>query len=88
MLAGAVIGSAVGGLISISINFFINAKSLKEIVHYQCPGALAILIEEKKKNAIKVGIFDEDCEIIDGDIEITSDKGISNRLHEGQLIYL
>ena len=44
-------------------------------------------VKEKKKNAVKVGIFDEDDEHID-DIEITSSKGVSKSLHKGQTIYV
>lgn len=73
--------------IFMAVDFFLSEDKLVEEVEEQYPDAFKLLIKEKKKNAVNVGIFDEDNEHLD-DVEITSSKGVSKSLHKGQTIYV
>lgn len=84
LLAGGIAGAA---LLSIAVDSFLDKDTLKEAVQEECPDAFKMLIKEKKKNAVNVGIFDEDNEHLD-DMEITTSKGVSRNLRKGQTIYL
>lgn len=64
---------------------FLTKKNLIEIVKGKQSDAFKILIKEKKKTAINVGIFDMQDKHL-GDMEITSNKGVSRSLYEGQTI--
>ena len=86
ILATAVTLVVIGGVIFVAIKYVINAKALKNIAHHQCPDAWKIIIQEKKQNAVRIGIFDENDNV--ETMEISSDEGVSNRLHEGQVILL
>ena len=70
-----------------AVDYFISEETLVEKVEEEYPDAFKLLIKEKKKNAVNVGIFDEDNEHLD-DMEITSSKGVSKSLHKGQTIYV
>lgn len=67
--------------------FFLSEDKLVEEVEEQYPDAFKLLIKEKKKNAVNVGIFDEDDEHLD-DVEITSTKGVSKSLRKGKVIFV
>lgn len=82
---GLLIG-AIGVSILVS-TVVISIDSLKNDVKNEYPDAFKMLIKEKKKDAVKVGIFDKTNSHIE-DIEITSNKGVSNNLHQGQTIYI
>lgn len=69
------------------IGTLLDEDTVKEEVKKKCPEAIKILIEKKKKNAVNVGIFDSSRKIASG-VEIQSDKGVSDRLRVGQIIYL
>lgn len=84
LLAGGIAGAA---LLSKAVDFFLDKDTLKETVQEECPDAFKMLIKEKKKKAVNVGIFDEDDEHLD-DMEITTSKGVSRKLSKGQTIYL
>ena len=45
-------------------------------------------MEEKKKNSVSVGIFDEEEDIIADGVEIESEQGVSDDLYVGQIIYV
>ena len=81
LLIGAIGVSVVVSTVVISID------SLKNDVKNEYPDSFKMLIKEKKKDALKVGIFDKTNSHIE-DIEITSNKGVSNNLHQGQTIYI
>ena len=85
---GGLFGGAVGGAIGWTIGKIIDATTLEDEVKRKYPNALKILIREKKKNAVNVGIFGEYEECIEKSVDITSDKGVSDELHEGQVILL
>ena len=70
-----------------AVDYFISEETLVENVEEEYPDAFKLLIKEKKKNAVNVGIFDEDNEHLD-DVEITSSKGVSKSLRKGQVIYV
>ena len=82
---GLLIG-AIGVSVLVS-TVVITIDSLKNDVKNEYPDAFKMLIKEKKKDAVKVGIFDKTNSHIE-DIEITSNKGVSNNLHQGQTIYI
>lgn len=84
---GLLSGGILGAAILLTVDYFLTEDSLVENVEEEYPDAFKLLIKEKKKNAVKVGIFDEDDGHID-DIEITSSKGVSKSLHKGQTIYV
>ena len=84
---GLLAGGLLGATIFMAVDFFLSEDKLVEEVEEQYPDAFKLLIKEKKKNAVNVGIFDEDNEHLD-DMEITSSKGVSKSLRKGQVIYV
>ena len=70
------------------IDKIIDATSVGDEVKEKYPNALKILIQEKKKHAVNVGIFGEYEERIKDSVDITSDKGVSDELYVGQVIWL
>lgn len=85
---GGLVGGAAGALISFVIDVFLDVDSIGEEIQIHYPDALKLLIQEKKKNAVKVGIFGEYDKEIETCVEITSSQGVSDNLYVGQLIYL
>lgn len=77
----------LGATIFLAVDFFLSEDKLVEEVEEQYPDAFKLLIKEKKKNAVNVGIFDEDDEHLD-DVEITSTKGVSKSLRKGKVIFV
>ncbi len=84
---GLLAGGLLGATIFLAVDFFLSEDKLVEKVEEEYPDAFKLLIKDKKKNAVNVGIFDEDDEHLD-DVEITSSKGVSKSLHKGQTIYV
>ena len=84
---GLLVGGLLGATIFMAVDYFLSEDKLVEEVEKQYPDAFKLLIKEKKKNAVNVGIFDEDDEHLD-DVEITSTKGVSKSLRKGQVIYV
>ena len=84
---GLLAGGLLGATIFMAVDYFISEETLVEKVEEEYPDAFKLLIKEKKKNAVNVGIFDEDNEHLD-DVEITSTKGVSKSLRKGQVIYV
>ena len=79
---GLLAGGLLGATIFMAVDFFLSKDKLVEKVEEEYPDAFKLLIKEKKKNAVNVGIFDEDNEHLD-DVEITSTKGVSKSLRKG-----
>ena len=84
---GLLAGGLLGATIFLAVDFFLSEDKLVEEVEVQYPDAFKLLIKEKKKNAVNVGIFDEDDEHLD-DVEITSTKGVSKSLRKGKVIFV
>ena len=84
LLAGGIVGAT---MISLAVDYFICEDTLADNIEEEYPDAFKLLIKEKKKNAVKVGIFDEYNEHLD-DVEITSSKGVSKNIRKGQTIYV
>ena len=84
---GLLVGGLLGATIFMAVDYFLSEDKLVEEVEEQYPDAFKLLIKEKKKNAVNVGIFDEDNEHLD-DVEITSTKGVSKSLRKEQVIYV
>lgn len=87
-LLGGLIGGAVGFAASFVISEVIDEKSLKPAVKREYRDAFKLLIQRKKKSAVKVGIFDEVDDELASNVEIASTQGVSDSLHVGQVIYL
>ncbi|MCI7427181.1 MAG: hypothetical protein SOY53_07825 [Prevotella sp.] len=84
---GLLAGGLLGATIFLAVDFFLSEDKLVEEVEEQYPDAFKLRIKEKKKNAVNVGIFDEDDEHLD-DVEITSTKGVSKSLRKGKVIFV
>lgn len=84
---GLLAGGLLGATIFMAVDFFLSEDKLVEEVEEQYPDAFKLLIKEKKKNTVNVGIFDEDDEHLD-DVEITSTKGVSKSLRKGKVIFV
>ena len=84
---GLLVGGLLGATIFMAVDYFLSEDKLVEEVEKQYPDAFKLLIKEKKKNAVNVGIFDEDNEHLD-DVEITSTKGVSKSLRKGKVIFV
>ena len=84
---GLLAGGLLGATIFMAVDFFLSEDKLVEKVEEEYPDAFKLLIKEKKKNAVNVGIFDEDDEHLD-DVEITSTKGVSKSLRKGKVIFV
>ena len=84
---GLLAGGLLGATIFMAVDFFLSKDKLVEKVEEEYPDAFKLLIKEKKKNAVNVGIFDEDDEHLD-DVEITSTKGVSKSLRKGKVIFV
>lgn len=84
VLGAGLLGAAV--VLSVDY-FFLSSDTLADAVREEEPDAFKVLIKEKKKNAVNVGIFDEDNEHLN-DMEITTSKGVSRSLRKGQTIYV
>lgn len=68
------------------VSGIIDLFTIKDEVHQKVPNAFKIIIQEKKANAINVGIFDkQDTPICPMSIE---GDGVNEELHVGQVIYL
>lgn len=80
-------GYAAGTVLGAVVDWFIDEDSLSDCIEQEYDNAFYILIEEKKKSAVKVGIFDYEEDIIE-DIELQSESGVSSSLYEGQVIYV
>jgi hypothetical protein len=98
-VVGALIGGAVGTLIDTVIELYcrITGDVLYEETCNVVQDAIGrtdgfiALIQEKKKNAIKVGIFEEvDEEEYEsyGSIEFETEEGIDRNLKKGEAFYL
>ncbi len=87
MLVGYATGYAAGAVLGAVVDWFIDDESLKNCIEEEYDNAFYILIEEKKKSAVKVGIFDYEEDRIE-DVELQSESGVSSSLYEGQVIYV
>lgn len=65
----------------------IDVFTVKNEVSKKVPQALKAEILEKKKNALSVGIFPNETEL-SYKMTLTSDKGVSDDVYVGQVIYL
>lgn len=86
VLLGLGIGAAAA-VVAITIDYFIDQRTIKREVQRKYKEAFRAEILEKKKNAIKVGIFDPEEDKL-GELEITSEKGVDQSLYEHQIIYM
>ena len=75
-----IIGQAVGS--------FIDEVFLQDAIEEKYPDAFKILIKQKKRKAVNVGIFDVHDNTIESSVEIESEQGVSDALYEGQVIYV
>ena len=82
IIAGSVLGAAV---------IIVACKITKEIIAEKAckefNEAFKAEIQEAKKNAVHVGIFDEEDNTI-GEMTIESEKGVDAYIKQGDVIYL
>ncbi len=86
-LVGGAIGGTVGGIVGYVIGSIIDDDSIKKVAANKYDDAFKLLIKQKKAKAVKVGIFDDEDDLIE-DVEIKSEKGVSSSIYEGQVIYV
>lgn len=73
--------------ISVAIyNAIIDLFTIKQTVRQKCPAALRAKILEKRKNAVNVGIFENNK--ITHKITISSDLGVSSDINPGEIIVI
>ncbi len=80
---------ALGGaaLISIAVATIISQNTIQVQVKEKCSDAFKALIKEKKKDAVKVGIYDRSDNSLN-EMEISSTEGVADDLYVGQIIYI
>ncbi len=84
---GALIG--VGTAISIIVlAAILDEESIKETVVKKFPEAFKILIKQKKKKAVNVGIFSKSNSEIKSDVKIEAQEGVADSIYVGQVIYV
>jgi hypothetical protein len=67
------------------VNQLVDILFITEKVQERRPDALKIMILEKKKHSVNVGIFDQYGDMHQS-ITINSDYGISNNIYKGQVV--
>lgn len=70
------------------INSVISLFTIREQVNIKCPSALKGVILEKKKSAVKVGIYSDNSNKVTQSIVIESNQGVDANIVEGQVIEL
>jgi hypothetical protein len=88
LLGIAVLNAAIGYGVGYCVGAFVDEFFLTDAIEEAYPDAFKILIKEKKKNAVNVGIFDIDDMTIEPSVEIESEQGVSDELYVGQVIYI
>lgn len=64
----------------------INERTLRKKAKEKYEKAFKLLIIEKKRNAVNVGIFDKNqCKL--GELEVRSEAEVSDSISVGQVIY-
>lgn len=88
LLAGGAAGAVVG-LICAVIAELISEDNIKDEIkaREEFKNAFKALIESKSTRTVNVTIFNKQDNNI-GSFELTSEKGVSNDLHVGQILYL
>ena len=87
ILLGAAAGVAIG-YATYKIVGVINRRRIEQAAKEKFKQAFKAIIKEKKKNAVKVGIFDIYDNEIESDFKIESEQGVSSDLYVGQVIRL
>lgn len=85
----------LGALIGVGTTFTIivmaailDEESIKENVVKKFPEAFKILIKQKKKKAVNVGIFNKSDSEIKSDVKIEAQEGVAESIYVGQVIYV
>lgn len=78
---------AVAVTIYVEIYVEITSDTIKDTVREKDPEAFKIKINEAKKNAVNVGIFDRQNKHLE-DMKIESSEGVSSSVKKGQVIYM
>lgn len=85
LLPAAVGVAAVAGLAAVTVKV-VNERTLRKKAKEKYEKAFKLLIMEKKRNAVKVGIFDEKQYKL-GEMEVRSDEEVSDSISVNQVIY-
>lgn len=77
--------AVVAGLAAVTVKV-VNERTLRRKAKEKYENAFKLLIMEKKRNAVKVGIFDkEQCKL--GELEVRSDEEVNDSISVNQVIY-
>lgn len=82
LIAGGVLGAIV-----ITLACIITKEIIAQMARKKFNKAIKAEIQEAKKNAVHVGIFDEEDNTI-GEMTIESEKGVDASIKQGDVIYL
>lgn len=74
-------------LVDIIIEGIVDLFTIKSEINIKVPEALRAQILEKKKHAVKVGIYDTQ-DRISSQVSIVSEQGVSDEIYEGQELSL
>jgi hypothetical protein len=81
---GREVYKAVKHVIKTFVNSIINLFTIRNEVSRKCPAALKAKIIEKKKNAVKVGIWGNNN--TKTELTIESPEGVADEVHRGETI--
>lgn len=75
---------AAVGIAAVTVKV-VNERTLRKKAKEKYEKAFKLLIMEKKRNAVKVGIFDKaQCEL--GELTVRADREVSDSIFVGQVI--
>lgn len=88
LVAGGVAGAAVAA-ICIVVDWFLDEDTISEEIRArdEFKNSIKAIIKSKSYRKVDVGIFGAQ-EVELGSMELTSQKGVSDKLYVGQVIYL
>ena len=86
ILAGVLTAAAVG-VVCYAVYEEITLNQIKEKARNKCPEGLKAMILEKEKDAVIVGIFDDNDQQIDT-MKMQSEKGVADEVKTGEVILL
>lgn len=88
LLGIAVLNAAIGYGVGYCVGAFVDEFFLTDAIEEAYPDAFKILIKEKKKNAVNVGIFNKSDYEIKSDVKIEAQEGVADSIYIGQVIYV
>lgn len=89
ILGSLMAGGAAGAVLGLIISLFIDEDTIRDEIkeREEFKNAIKALVKSKTTRTVNVHIFDCHDDTI-GSLELTSEKGVSDDIHVGQVIYL